>query len=65
MWLVPNRSENNGDNGRFYKPTGFRPHQSCHPLMGVKAHTYWAIDDHADHIFDRSPVGMADWNVQV
>ena len=31
----------------------------------VKAHTHWAVGDHADRLFDRSPVGMTDWNVQV
>ena len=31
----------------------------------VKAHTHLAICDHTDRIFDRSPVGMTDWNVQV
>ena len=31
----------------------------------IKAHTHWASDGQADHIFDRLPVGMTDWNVQV
>ena len=31
----------------------------------LEAHTHWATHDHADCIFDRSPVVMRHWNVHV
>ena len=36
------------------------------PHLGVLPHpTLHAIQNHADHIFERSPIGMAYWNVNV
>ena len=32
-------------------------------IKSLKAHTHQAIHDHADHIFDRSPIGMRHWDV--
>ena len=31
----------------------------------MKSHTRWAIHNHANHILDRSPIGITYWNVHV